>query len=231
MTGLAPSSFYRQPLVTAVIDSVRDLVSSQIWKINEKIPSESELIQLFAVSRNTVREAIRVLAHSGMLEVRQGDGTYVRKIIDLHTTIKHVDQGSLLEHFELRCMIEAEAAKYAALRRTDEDLRIMQHALRLRGQYDSSQDMALFIERDMAFHNAIVRASHNEAMCALYTYFSISIRNNTAHALFMRDFIEPDLYAHQDVFEAINKGDSELAESAVKNMIKPMVALLTKKFK
>ncbi len=217
----------RQPLVTTVIETIRHLVTDRTWPVGEKIPSEAELTELFNVGRNTIREAIRVLSHSGMLEVRQGDGTYVRNIIDPSEVMREIDKGGLREHFELRCMIESEAAKYAASRRTDEDLRRIRHALITRGEYDSSMPMDLFLERDMVFHNAIVQASNNAAMHALYRYFSISVRQHTGRALSINNLPEPDLYAHQEVFLAIEAKDPESAENAVKRMWAPMIVMLT----
>lgn len=225
--GKPSTAVTRQPLVTTVIETIRHLVTDRTWPIGEKVPSEAELTELFNVGRNTIREAIRVLSHSGMLEVRQGDGTYVRSIIDPSEVMREIDKGGLREHFELRCMIESEAAKYAASRRTDEDLRRIKDALLMRGEYDPSMPMDLFLDRDMVLHNAIVQASNNTAMHALYRYFSISVRQHTSTALSIIDLPEPDLYAHQEVFFAIESNDPESAENAVKRMWAPMIVMLT----
>lgn len=67
-------SVVRQPLVDIVIERLRHLIAGKTWPVGMKIPNEAELSNLFDVGRNTIREAIRVLSHSGMLEVRQETG-------------------------------------------------------------------------------------------------------------------------------------------------------------
>ncbi|MGW5612136.1 FadR/GntR family transcriptional regulator [Streptomyces sp. NPDC003753] len=68
----------RTNLVDVVIEQVEDLISSGEWPLDSRIPSEPALVEQQGVGRNTVREAVRALVHTGMLEARQGDGTYVR---------------------------------------------------------------------------------------------------------------------------------------------------------
>jgi len=72
----------RRSLVDNTIDSIRAAILAGTWPIGARVPTETELASLLAVSRNTVREAVSALAHSGLLEVRQGDGTYVRSQTD-----------------------------------------------------------------------------------------------------------------------------------------------------
>ncbi|KQN52136.1 FadR family transcriptional regulator [Rouxiella silvae] len=220
-------SIVRQPLVDIVIDRLRGLITEKTWPVGEKIPNEAELSQLFDVGRNTVREAIRVLSHSGMLEVLQGDGTYVRSEIDPSEVMRQVSTSSLREHFELQFMLESQAASYAASRSTPTDLRKIQKALKNRGEKDDSSTIEEFISKDIQFHNAIIEATHNEAMKALYLYFSLSVQKNLHHMLSLKDLPEPDLAAHQKLYDAIAAGNSEDAQKAVKSMLQPMIDKLS----
>ena len=68
----------RYSLSEQVANQLEKMIENNVYKINERIPTEVELIECFNVSRNTIREAIRELVSAGILEVRQGDGTYVR---------------------------------------------------------------------------------------------------------------------------------------------------------
>ena len=69
-------------LVETAIESLRQAIEQGHWAIGDRLPVEAELSESLGVSRNTVREAVRVLVHVGMLETRQGDGTYVRATKD-----------------------------------------------------------------------------------------------------------------------------------------------------
>lgn len=216
----------RQPLVDTVIDVLRKQIADQNWKVGERIPTETELTEMFAVGRNTVREAIRVLSHSGMLEVRQGDGTYVRSQIDPSETMRQMDKGSLQEHFELQCMLESEAARYAAERRTQSDLNKIRRALEARGENSVDRDIESFLKKDAVFHQAIVNASHNMAMIALYEYFRVSVRQNTRKILLMNELPEPGYSAHLTLVEAIEQQDAMKAQEAVRKMLQPMIDYL-----
>src|SRR5699024_4588183 len=68
----------RMSLVEQVAAQIEELIQSERWNIEKKIPPETDLMEQFAVSRNTLREAIRALVHAGLLETKQGSGTIVR---------------------------------------------------------------------------------------------------------------------------------------------------------
>lgn len=218
----------RQPLVDTVIDVLRKQITEHKWLVGERIPTESELTAMFKVGRNTIREAVRVLSHSGMLEVRQGDGTYVRSQIDPSETMRQMDKGSLQEHFELQCMLESEAARYAAQRRTKKDLAAIRRALELRGEKSNIRDVESFLKQDGLFHQAIVNASHNMPMIALYEYFRISVRKNTRKIVMLNELPEPDYAAHLNLVEAIEEQDASRAQEAVREMLQPMIASLAR---
>src|ERR687885_2984506 len=67
----------RAGLIEQVIDQLREQIVAGTWAIGARIPTEAELAQLTGTSRNTVREAVQSLVHAGLLERRQGSGTYV----------------------------------------------------------------------------------------------------------------------------------------------------------
>ncbi len=73
----------RSTLVEQVTEQIEQMIESGQWKVGEKIPPEPELMEQFAVSRNTLREAIRSLVHAGMLETRQGIGTTIKSDTNL----------------------------------------------------------------------------------------------------------------------------------------------------
>ena len=68
----------RRSLVDLAVEDIGQRLAAGQWPVDSRIPTEPELAALLGISRNTVREAVRVLLYAGLLEVRQGDGTYVR---------------------------------------------------------------------------------------------------------------------------------------------------------
>ncbi|WP_333983581.1 FadR/GntR family transcriptional regulator [Ectopseudomonas khazarica] len=216
----------RRSLVEQTIDAIRQLIRAKTWRVGECIPREVELVELFQVGRNTVREAIRVLSHSGMLEVRQGDGTYVRRELDPAETITRLNKSALSDHLEMQCILESEAARFAAMRRTSDDLVRLKKALDLRAAHASGTNVDQLIEHDREFHEAIVDASHNEALQALYGYFSSSLRVLTKTTMVNKALPDPSHADHHAIYEAILSGNDEAAAQAARGMLAPQISRL-----
>src|SRR3977135_1548431 len=123
----------RAPSVTDdAIDKIRERIVSGAWGPGDRLPKESELAAELGLSRNSLREAVRALSQLRVLEVRQGDGTYVSSLepdLLLESTgfVSHVRLGDAgVELLEVRRILEAPAAALAAARIDDngkEDLR------------------------------------------------------------------------------------------------------------
>src|SRR3954466_14622565 len=101
---------------------MHDQVASGAWAVGDRIPGEHDLSAVLRVSRPAVREAIRALSHVGVLEVRWGDGTYVRSAVDPRPLLRRVECAPLRDVFEVQLAYDVQAAKLAARRRTPEDL-------------------------------------------------------------------------------------------------------------
>ncbi len=213
--------------VEAVIQQLRAQIESGAWPRGERIPSEDQLAAQLGVGRNTVREAVRALAHIGMLEVRQGDGTYVRSQRDPSAALRRIDAATLRDLLEVRRALEVEAARLAALRRTESDLAAMRRALDARGSWSDEASLAAFVERDARFHLSIVQASHNAALIALYRYFLDSIEITIARTEDEPCLPEPTQEAHEAIYQAILKGDPETAAAAAHRLLTPAIATIS----
>ncbi|MGO1749654.1 MAG: FadR/GntR family transcriptional regulator [Marinobacter sp.] len=211
-------------LVETAIESLRHAIETEQWAVGDKLPVESDLSEALGVSRNTVREAVRVLAHVGMLETRQGDGTYVRATRDAGETLKRIARTQLKDQLEVRIMLETEAAKLAAQRRTEQDLRSMTTALDARGKADA--DLAARIHHDEAFHHALVAASHNSALAELYDYFSHAITQTIERTENDADLPEPSQEDHELLLAAVRRRDSAKAEKLAQNLLAPSLSAL-----
>lgn len=211
-------------LADTAAEGIRRDIMTQRWAIGERLPNEAALSATLGVSRGTVREAVRVLVSQGYLETRQGSGTYVVSQTDAGETLTRARRASLRDRFEARCALDVEAARLAALRRSETDIDELRRLLALRGTY-RGEDRDGFIARDLAFHKAVIAASGNRAMIEIYDFFSVSITETIAATL-SADIPEPDMQAHADIIDAIETGDPDRADAAVRRFMAPVLAAL-----
>lgn len=217
------SQLPRRSLVDCAIDAMREKIESRAWPVGERIPKEAELAEMLQVGRNTVREAIRVLSHADVLEVRQGDGTYVRFELDPAAVMRRVTRSSLRDHFELRVILETEAARLAAQHRTARDIRKLEKTLKARGEWAEGSDLDRFLKADTAFHLAVAEATHNEALIELYRYFLVAARQAGRAVMEEHGLPEPGYAAHERIFRAIEQGDGARAARAASAVVRPLV--------
>ncbi|MDM0004232.1 FadR/GntR family transcriptional regulator [Variovorax sp. J22G73] len=210
-------------------DSIRAEISAGRWAVGSRIPIEPQLAQLLGVSRGTVREAVKTLVSRGLLEVRQGSGTYVRSGFDPSSSLQKMRLASLRDQFEVRRALEVEAARLAAVRHTARDLRRLHTLLDKRGVPDAGEGGdggAAFIERDLAFHLAIVDVSGNLALAETCRFITGYIKETIASTM-GTVLPEPDEAAHRAIVEGIASRDPDVAAAAVRDFMAPMINALS----
>lgn len=130
---MALTSPRRSALADQVIAQLRNQITSGEWPVGSRIPTEPELVEQLGVARNTVREAVRALAHNGLLDIRQGSGTYVSATSELAGVMHRRFASADPRHVaELRSTLESSAARLAAARRTERDLKQLDALMRRR---------------------------------------------------------------------------------------------------
>lgn len=221
-----PIVIERRSLVEQAADSLRARVVAGDWPVGGRIPPEAELVRQLGVSRNTLREAVRCLAHAGMLDVRQGDGTYVRAATDGGETLRKITRASLRDQTEVRCALEEAAARLAANRRSDADLVALTQARDLCDRLLPAGHIEDYIEHDFAFHRGIVAAAGNPALEELYLYFATSIRASIRRSIGDAELPEPGPAQHRAVLDAIARQDADAAAAAVRALFAPLLATL-----
>ncbi|MET7905793.1 FadR/GntR family transcriptional regulator [Streptomyces sp. NPDC005355] len=201
----------RSALADQVIAQLRAQITSGEWPVGSRIPTEPELVEQLGVARNTVREAVRALAHNGLLDIRQGSGTYVLATSELAGVMHRRFAGADPRHVaELRSALETKAAQLAAERRTDQDLKQLDAQLDRRERAWESGDREAFVEADATLHMAVVAASHNEVLAELYADLGAVVRD------FLRADVSGDMRPethmdHARLVEAIRERDGERA--------------------
>lgn len=212
----------RTSLIAQVTEQLRAEIRSGRWPIGSRIPTEPELTELTGTGRNTVREAVQALVHAGMLERRQGSGTYVIAASDLGGTLtKYFADAVERDVLELRQALDVQAARLAAQRRDDNDVRTLLRLLDRRSQVWDTDPTAA-VDADVALHRAIVAASHN----TVYLEFYDSLLPVIEDVIRSRTTKYGNNYhdEHADLVHAVIDGDSDRAARAANCFLGSLIA-------
>lgn len=225
-----------------IVDYVLQQLAEKKLQPGDRLPTEKEFSELIGVSRIPLREAMSALSILGIVDTRQGSGTYIRayepqmlaKVMYMYSLL---DTISMEELFEVRSFIEAEAARLAAEQATDDDILALRSALSrgdqaLRGDLDGGSTFAAFND----FHQHIVRCSHNKFLRQIAASFRLLARQY--HLLGFEN--NPDIVAqitkshegHRQLFRLIAAKDGQQAYevarahmeyeyNCIRNVIKP----------
>lgn len=208
-----PSPIQKRSLVDIALEQIRQHIDDGTWPLGQRLPPEPELAETLGISRNTVREAVRVLTFSGVLEVRQGDGTYVRACADPLDTLLVLARSSVEQALEARGVIEVEASRLAAERRTDEDILALREALEASAERHGGE-LDEYIKHDLIFHQRVVDSAHNPVLSELYRYFSQVIRAGLERTIGDPDRAQPSFELHRELLDAIERRDAAAAAAA-----------------
>ncbi len=221
----APSplrSTRRAGLIDQVIEQLRAQITSGAWAVGERIPTETALSQLTATSRNTVREAVQSLVHAGLLERRQGSGTYVLAASELAGAVgRRVATARRLDVLEVRRTLEVGAARLAAGRRTPADIATLTELHSRRQAARASGDVDELVAADVALHRAIVEASHNPLLTDLYENLLGTLQENVRLNVAV---IAPEDDDHADLVGAVIAGDAETAATEAAAFLDMLIA-------
>lgn len=168
------SPIKNQSVVDHIIDRLLNLIMCKKYAPGAKIPTETELSEQFQVSRNSVREAIKVLVAMGILEIRRSEGTFVctssspRMLSPILFGIV-LQENSYIELLRLRKILETGILYAASIQATEEDLQELDKTYERLSQVFTNPDSTLdeIIQMDLLFHNTIAKLTHNNMMYEL----------------------------------------------------------------
>ncbi|MEW2389629.1 FCD domain-containing protein [Streptomyces venezuelae] len=217
------------PLVEQAAGRLRGQITDGTWPVGTKLPGETTLAQELGVGRSTVREALRALAGAGLVQPRQGSGVFVIATQPVEDWPTRLRRAAVADVYEVRMLVEVQAARLAARRRTDEDITVMREALDGRRAAAAKGDAA-FVDADIALHAAVVAAARNPVLTDLFAEFAPALRDGLIDLLELTDVRREEANhgdrAHADLVRAVEARDSEEAARVAQTELQATLRLL-----
>ncbi|MEW2163172.1 FadR/GntR family transcriptional regulator [Streptomyces sp. NPDC007084] len=199
------------------IEKIKAMIVSGALRPGDRLPRESELAAGLGLSRNSLREAVRALSLMRVLDVRQGDGTYVTSldphlllatlgfVVDLHR------DDTVPEFLAVRRILEPAATALAATRITEAELDALADELDRLGPESTVEEL---VAGDLEFHRRVGRTSGNAVLCSLLDGLSgPAARARVWRGLAERDAVGRALREHRAILAALRDRDAEAARS------------------
>ena len=209
----------RDSLSKQISDKLESMIDAGEYQVGERIPTEPELMEMFQVSRNTIREAVQSLTWVGILEIKQGDGTYVRSSNRFRANMKQkYAQVSLEDIKEARSCLEVTIAHLAAIRHEEADVDRIAKALQNRSSLSVSEKENT--KADIDFHMAVAEASHNRILIDLYQSISDYLESHIAERNKESECTAEQIDAlHEQLYRAVVAGQPDQAATAVRHIV------------
>ncbi len=207
-----------------VVTELKTAIVQGKLKPGDRLPSERDLAEMLGVSRTSLREALKLLAASGLVTIKHGQGvfiaeqeqdTYVRKFVD-HLFI---DKTKIAELFAIRKVLEVQAASWAAEHGTsDQKQMLIDIVLATRAKIKGNQeDLSILAEHDSVFHNTLAIATNNSVLIdVMYSLLDL-LGDSRFQAMQVPSRPHRSLSEHEEVAQAIYMGDTERAKATMLN--------------
>jgi GntR family transcriptional repressor for pyruvate dehydrogenase complex len=207
----------RSRIYEHIVDQIHALIREGRWSPGDQIPPERELAERFRVSRTSVREALRALEMQGIIESRQGGGTFIRSsnteaLVGPLAAAILSGRRELAEVLEVRQLIEPSIARLAAARATAEHVAELERLLER--QRDCIAHRRPFIDEDTAFHYTLASAADNRILLRLHNVILDVLRESRQTYLHVPDRPAMSLRGHEAILAAIKARDAEAAAQA-----------------
>jgi GntR family transcriptional regulator, transcriptional repressor for pyruvate dehydrogenase complex len=208
----------REPTNVELTRKMLDYLLSGNFKPGERIPSERQLAEALGVGRSGVRETVKSLSLLGLIEQRQGDGTYLAKSSgDLLPRVIEwgllLDEHSVHDLIEIRYHLEIIQAGLAAERRTEAQLERLRTLIREMEQ--AGDDYQRYIDADIAFHLGIAEASGNAGLANILVSVQALLRVWASRVIFAAQETKTSLAMHVPILEAIERQDAQAARATM----------------
>lgn len=214
----------RVSVADEVFAQMKQNIMSRNWVPGEKIPSETELASMLNVSRVSVRAAIQKLIVMGLVEARQGEGTFVtdpttKALFNITLPKLMLHEHHDMEILEIRRCLESEASYLAAERATDDEFEELRIMLETMAEQRAANQIDEYIQEDYNFHMKVAEFSQNSLLFELMLVLKDVLYVHFAHMV--KDIgIEIGYDEHRDLFNAIKNRDGQRAAEISRELIK-----------
>lgn len=201
----------------AAIEKIKQMIVAGELRPGDRLPREADLADRLGLSRSSLREAVRALSLIHVLDVRQGDGTYVTSlspnllldamafVVDFHR------DDTVLQFLEVRRIIEPAAAAMAAVRMSEDAISKLDLIMDAVGPDTNVEDL---VARDLEFHRLIAEGSENPVLCSLVESLSgPTHRARVWRGLTQEAAVSRTLAEHRAIVEAIRARQPDVARS------------------
>jgi len=211
-------SYQANALSVRVAEAITEMIVQQRFRPGDRLPNELELAEELHVGRTTLREALRILSTRGFVEARRGVGTFVTRSQSIHDDFDVLKiqntRVNIKDLYEMRLMFEPQAAYYACLRASDEELDAILHYGALDEEMIRSGDPH-WDEWEQKFHNSIASATHNQFITALLPIFNRAIHQGIILANQSPQAAETTIHDHRLLMRYIKARNPEGAKAAM----------------
>lgn len=198
-------------LVNETIQQLENYIQQNELTIGDKLPVEKELAEIFGVGRSTLREAVKILVFSNVLEVKQGSGTFVK-----NGSIGEFSTGDLLR---ARSMIEGQAVLLATVHQSEKELLRLKEVLFQRNHLLEAGKFSEYIEADLAFHQQIVAMSQNPFLIKWYNELLPDIKLHLSQQVLRMEDYQDNTSLHNKIYRALLEGKAEEAQGMIQENI------------
>ncbi|MEH1128153.1 FadR/GntR family transcriptional regulator [Micromonospora sp. CPCC 206061] len=199
------------------IEKIKGMIVAGDLRPGDRLPREADLAERLGLSRNSLREAVRALSLIRVLDVRQGDGTYVTSLAPgllldaLSFVVDFHRDDTVLEFFEVRRILEPAASALAARRMTDADIASLRAIHAALGDAPTIDEL---VSNDLEFHRRIAAGAGNGVLCSLIDSLSgPTTRARIWRGLTQEGAVDKTREQHGAIIDAIAAREPELARS------------------
>ena len=211
-------SIKKNALAEEILSRLLNLIKERELRPGDKLPPERELATMMNVSRPSLREALRALSIMNIIEIRQGDGTYISSL-EPDLLVEHLDfvfaldDSTFLELFEARKILEVGIVALAAERITDEEIAVLEDCLQ--NAVDSAADPVAFLQADLDLHEAITRAAKNPILSRVMTSISQLGSASRSRTTSIPGVVNDTVNDHHNIVAALKARNPEAARQAM----------------
>lgn len=204
----------RTTAVDQVVEFIKLSIQQGRYQVGDKLPNETELSSMIGVGRSTLREAMRILTAYGLVEIRQGDGTFVvdRVAEKFFDVLGYMTKANVQEIMSLRYIVEVGAVITAYDKLSEEDFSALQGYV---DQLEAKRGIEVCVAADRNFHKYLMNITGNQLLIPIEELLNQMRRNILYQSFSDKRFVDDAHRAHQNILEALRTGNRDACIEAM----------------